>query len=212
MRRLLKEITVIPGVAGTCIFDKNEGVLCTELGVELPKNLTEQAGIHFVRLVQMGGVNKLQIKSAHFYFDRYAVVGLPLEKGEILLVVCDSQVNCSLVATTAAMLVEDRRDELEKPLLPLAEQGKGSGPSAPASAARHEIGDELRPLLREIEEALAKAIGPVAGLVMADYLNMWREDGPAAHVRLPELIAMLVSEIDNAGLAREFRFQLKHLL
>ena len=211
MRRLLKEISVIPGVSGTCIFDKNEGAVCTELGAELPINLTEQVGIHFVRLVQMGAVNKLRIKSAQFRFDRYAVVGFPLEKGEILLVVCDSQANCSLVATTAAMLVEDRRGELAKPLLPSKELEQGIGRSAPDSAALHEIGDELRPPLREIEEALARAIGPVAGLVMADYLNIWREDGPADPVRLPELINMLVSEIDNAGLAREFQSQLKHL-
>jgi hypothetical protein len=211
MRRLLKEISAIPGVSGTCIFDKNEGAVCTELGAELPLNLTEQVGIHFVRLVQMGGVHKLRIKSAHFRFDRYAVVGLPLEKGEILLVVCDSQVNCSLVATTAAMLVEDRRDELAKPVLPPKAQDQGLGRSAPAGAALPEIGDALRPPLREIEEALARAIGPVAGLVMADYLNMWREDGPAAPARLPELITMLVSEIDDAGLAREFQSQLDHL-
>jgi hypothetical protein len=212
MRRLLKEISVIPGVTGSCIFDKIEGVVCTELSAELPKNLTGQVGIHFVRLVQMGGMNKLQIKSAHFRFDRYSVVGFPLEKGAILLAVCDSQANCSLVTTTAAMLVEDMRDELEKPSSP--QEHRRDDPARPESAnlAVSGISDELRPFLRKIEEALATAIGPVALLVVADYFNRWRENGPADPGRLPELIEMLVSEIEDKGLAREFKGQLDHIL
>lgn len=211
MRKLLKEIAVIPGVTGSCIFDKNEGAICTELEADLPKNLTEEVGIHFVRLVQMGTMNKLHIKSAHFRFDRYAVVGLPLEKGAILLAICDAQANCSLVATTAAMLVEDMRDELARPLLESEDSGRGEvRPTAIDTA--NEIETELRPHLREIEEALATAIGPVAAMVMADYLNKWRERGPAEPARLTELISMVGGEIDDALLSQEFKAHLKHLL
>ena len=211
MRKLLKEISVIPGVTGSCIFDKNEGAICTELEADLPKNLTEEVGIHFVRLVQMGAMNKLHIKSAHFSFDRYAVVGLPLEKGAILLALCDAQANCSLVATTAAMLVADMRDELTKPLLEPEDSGHGQvRPTAFAPA--NEIDTELRPHLKEIEEALATAIGPVAAMVMADYLNRWREKGPAEPARLTELISMLGGEIDDTLLSQAFKTHLKHLL
>jgi hypothetical protein len=211
MRRLLKEISVIPGVTTSCIYDKHKGVLCTGPGAELPENLTGQVGIHFVRLIQMGGMNKLQIKAAHFRFDRYSVVGLPLEKGAVLLAVCDSQANCSLVTTTAAMLVEDMRDELEKPSWPRENMTDDARPAS-GNLIPGGIGDELPPLLKEIEEALAKAIGPVALLVVADYLNRWREKGPADPARLPELIEMLLNEIEDHGLAREFKSQLSHFL
>ena len=212
MRRLLKEIAVIPGVTGSCIFDKNEGAVCTELQSDLPKNLTEEVGIHFVRLIQMGGMNKLDITSAHFRFDRYSVVGLPLEKGAILLAICDSLANCSLVATTAAMLVADMRDELGKPSLPPEARGGGAAQPVSIAGGGGEMSAELRPHLREIEDALATAIGPVAAMVMADYLIKWRETGPADPGRLPELISMLGGEIDDAGLSREFKTHLKHLL
>lgn len=210
MRKLLKEISVIPGVTGSCIFDKSEGAVCTELNSDLPKNLTEQVGIHFVRLMQMGGMNKLQIKSAHFRFDRYSVVGLPLEKGAVLLAVCDAQANCSLVAATAGMLAEDMRDELEKPLLPPSAEESGSAQSLPMAGT--EIGTDLRAHLKEIEEALATAIGPVAAMVMGDYLGKWRENGPASPERLAELINMVAAEIDDPGLTQEFKAHLQHLL
>lgn len=210
MRKLLKEISVIPGVTGSCIFDKSEGAVCTELDAELPKNLTEEVGIHFVRLIQMGGMNQLQVKSAHFRFDRYSVVGLPLEKGAVLLAVCDAQANCSLVATTAAMLVEDMRHDLDKPSVQSV-ASEGSGARATSLPAAVSIDPELGTVLQEIEEALATAIGPVATMVMADYLSRWQEKGPAGPARLPELITMLAAEIDDAALAKEFNDHLQHL-
>ena len=103
MRRLLKEISVIPGVSGSCIFDKSAGALCSEFKADLPADLTESVGIHFVRLVQMGTMNKLNIKSAHFRFDKYSVVGLPLDTGAILLAICESDANCSLFPTAATL-------------------------------------------------------------------------------------------------------------
>ena len=88
MRKLLKEISIIPGVTGSCIYDKTDGALCFEFKAGLPVDLTENVGIHFIRLIQMGSMNNLNIKSAHFRFDRYSVVGLPLDTGAILLAIC----------------------------------------------------------------------------------------------------------------------------
>jgi hypothetical protein len=115
MNNLLKEISVIPGVRATCIFDRQAGMVCAEFDTGFPEEQTEQVALHFFRLVQMAGINQLNIKSTNFRFDRYTVVGFPLEKGTVLLTVCDAQANCSLVATTATMLIDDLLLELGKP-------------------------------------------------------------------------------------------------
>ena len=206
MRKLLNEISVIPGVSGSCIFDKNDGALCADLDKDLPRDLTENVGIHFVRLMQMGSMNKLNIKSAHFRFDKYTVVGMPLHTGAILLTICDAEANCSLVATTAAMLANDMRNELEKPLV------SASAEAPPAAEVDGGVNREVQSHFEEIESALAAAIGPVAGMVMSDYVNKWKESGPSDASRLPELVNMLADEIGDAGLAEEFRGQVRHLL
>jgi len=213
MRKLLNEIAVIPGVIGSCIFDKMEGALCTVLDADLPKDFTESVGIHFVRLVRMGAMNKLEIKSAHFRFDRYTVVGIPLDTGAILLTICEAHANCSFVATTAAMLAADLREELEKPS------------AAPPPSSKHDnvqleqeyiadeaVEEDLSDQFEEIQNALAGAIGPLADMVMPDHINKWRQGGAAAKSRLPELVEQLVEEIGDAGLADEFEKQIKHLL
>lgn len=212
MRKLLKEISVIPGVSGSCIFDKNEGAVCSEMDEHLPHDLTENVGIHFVRLMQMGAMNNLAISSSHFRFDRYSVVGLPLDKGAILLAICDSQANCSLVATTAAMLVEDMRSELNG-TEGTSTNGFAAAPTGATKTPATGTGDaELDASLKEIEEALVAAIGPVAGMVLGDYLEKWRDAGPVQASRLSELIDMLAEEIGDAGLSKEFKQQIQHLL
>lgn len=215
MRKLLKEISVIPGVTGSCIFDKTAGALCSDFKADLPVDLTESVGIHFVRLVQMGLMNKLNIKSAHFRFDRYSVVGLPLDTGAILLAICESDANSSLVATTAAMLAEDMRGDLtsagQEPESDShgKEEVSGDGPAIPAE----QDGDSaVTSQLEDIESALAGAIGPVAGMVMPDYINRWCQDGAADVSRLGELINMLIEEIGDDRLAKEFKVKINHFL
>lgn len=213
MRKLLKEISVIPGVSGSCIFDKTAGALCSDFKAHLPIDLTENVGIHFVRLVQMGLMNKLNIKSAHFRFDRYSVVGLPLDTGAILLAICESDANCSLVATTAAMLVEDMRDELTSSGQESNRQNEGKESNDESETSFEQWDDStVKSQLEEIESALAGAIGPVAGMVMPDYINRWRQNGSVDASRLGELITSLVEEIGDDGLIKEFKSQIKHFL
>ena len=114
MRKLLQEISVIPGVTGSCIFDKKEGPLCSDLHPSLSKDRLQVVGIHLVRLMQMGTMAGLSITSSHFRFDKYTVIGIPLDIDAVLLTVCDAQANCSLVATSAVMLAADMREELDR--------------------------------------------------------------------------------------------------
>ena len=209
MRKLLQEISVIPGVTGSCIFDKKEGPLCKDLHPDLSEDLLRTVGIHLVRLIQMGKMSGLDVSSTHFKFDKYTVVGMPLDTGAVLLTICESHANCSLVATTAAMLAADMRDELER--------GVETTDERPATIAAQAVEEsegaaELQPLLNKMEDALASAIGPVAGVVLQDCLSKWRADGPEVPARLSELAAMLSEEIGDPGMIQEFTAKIEELM
>ncbi|HHD64270.1 MAG TPA: hypothetical protein ENK96_07920 [Desulfobulbaceae bacterium] len=208
MRKLLHEISVIPGVTGSCIFDKKEGLLCSDLHSGLSKKRLQIVGIHLVRLMQMGTMAGLSITSSHFRFDKYTVIGIPLDIDAVLLTLCDAQANCSLVATSAVMLATDMREELDRGISATEETGNEN------KIIADDNGDEtfIQLLYDEIEQALAGAIGPVAGVVMQDYLVKWKQRGPATPDRLPELAQMLEQEIGKIELAREFSEKIKALL
>jgi hypothetical protein len=201
MRKLLNEISVIPGVKGSCIFDKKEGPLCKDLHPTLSEDLLQTVGIHLVRLIQMGAMSNLSIKSVHFRFDKYTVVGMPLDTGAVLLTICEAHANCSLVATTAAMLVADIREEMESGVHSPEPEEVLEKDAVQVEAASN---TELQPLFDKIEDALAGAIGPIAGMIIQDYINKWRAAGPEVPARLSELATMLAREIGDPELEKEF--------
>jgi len=209
MRNLLQEISVIPGVTGSCIFDKKDGPLCKDLHPTLSEELLQTVGIHLVRLIQMGTMAGLNIQSSHFRFDKYTVVGIPLETGAVLLTICEAQANCSLVATTAAMLAADMREELRQGVTSV-DQGESE---KEVDMALDESDDaDMKSLYEEVEQALASAIGPVAGVVLQDYLIKWKQIGPAIPARLAELTQMLEEEIGDSELAQDFSERIKTIL
>lgn len=205
MHKLLNEISVIPGVAGSCIFGKDRGVICKKLTGKLPQDTTDNVGINFIRLLQMAGMNDLEIKSAHFRFDRYWLIGTPLDKEVILLIICDLQANSSLISSTAAMLAEDLRKRLQQPAA-----GEQEGRVQSEDFAE-DAGSDLHKNYTEIEETLTAAIGPVAKMVMSECMYKWKQEGAESARRLPELLHILIEEIEDPNLVAEFKSRLQHL-
>ena len=198
MKKLLQEIAVIPGVAGSCIFDKNKGPLCNDLNPDLSKDLLQTIGTHLVRLIQMGGMSDMKVKSVNFRFDKYSVIGMPLKEGSALLTICESQANCSLVATTAALLAADMRDKMDE------KDHAAETDQETKDSARI----DLQPTYIKIEQALTDAIGPVAGILMQDYIEKWKKSGPESTDRLAELTSMLAQEIGDQILIKAFTSKL----
>ncbi|RUM39620.1 MAG: hypothetical protein DSY70_05395, partial [Desulfobulbus sp.] len=173
MRKLLNEISVIPGVSGSCIFDKKDGPLCKDLHPSLSEDLLHTVGIHLVRLLQMSSMSSLQVKSIHFRYDKYALVGMPLDTGVVLMTICEAHANCSLVATTASMLAADMREDLSRGI-----NKPDIEAVTPDSEFVQEDDLELQLMYTEIEGVLAASVGPIAGMIMQDNLDKWRAAGP----------------------------------
>ena len=209
MPDVFKEIAVLPGVAGSCLFSRSRGNLSSDLPDYFAENKVQEVAHHCARLMQMGAVAGLDLQILALAFDRFTLLAMPVDKETILLTVCEADSNCSLVATTISMLA----GELQSWLVQSA--AAPAGPAAtpqPAKKKQAAPEENLDPLLAGIGEALAFAIGPVAGLVLDDYVDRWREGGAAAKSRLAELAEMLVQEIDDAQLAADFRKRVAGLL
>ena len=213
MKKLIDEISVIPGVTGSCIFDKTEGPLCTDSAANLATDLLQTVGTYLIRLLKMGKMTGFDVGSTHFRFDSCTVVGLPLESEAILLTICDNRANSSLVATTAGMLAAEMREELEREIVAGNQLDHALPPdSGVENLENDQVDTDIQTYLDQIEEALALTIGPIAGLVIHDYVNKWRQGGPAVSIRLFELVEMLTEEIDDLPLVAEFKSRVKGII
>lgn len=67
-----------------------------------------------------------------------------------------------------------------------------------------EYSHEMQEIFQEIEQALAGAIGPAAGMILHDYIEQWQGNGPVVAARIVELTTALVEEIGDPETAQEF--------
>lgn len=211
MKKLIDEIAVIPGVTGSCVFDKIEGPLCVDSDAGIATDVLKKVGSYLIRMMKMGGMNGLDITTSHFRLDSCSVVGMPLDSGSVLLTVCDTNANCSLIATTAEMLAADMREELDKEVNDERNAGGEGILEALEAIDNNMIDIDVQVHLNEMEEALADVIGPVAGIVIKNYIDKWQEEGPAVASRLRELAEMLATEISDASLVRQFRARVQEM-
>lgn len=70
---------------------------------------------------------------------------------------------------------------------------------------------ELRAPLTKIENNLAQYIGPVAGLVFQDSVEVWAKNCTPSLEHLPELVTMMAKEIDDGGDREDFIESLKNI-
>lgn len=212
MKKIIDEISVIPGVTGSCIFDKQEGPLCSDSEETVAVDVLRKVGAYLIRMMKMGSKSGLDITTTHFRLDNCSVVGIPLDSGSILLTVCDTKANCSLVATTAEMLAADMREELEREVTVERVSGEEGILEVLDLIDNNRVDYELQGYFERVEEALAMTIGPVASIVIKDHIDKWKQQGPAVTTRLDDLTEMLAEEIGEAALARDFRTQVARLL
>ncbi len=206
MWNLVQEIFTMPGVAGACVFDKKGGQLCGKGHEKLSVGLLDTLGLHTARLFQMGKMSGLGINMAQFVFDRYAVLAQSTSSGDFFLVLCAAHADCPQIAQTISTRIAA---SLPVELEPVAEASEESSVQAPEPEV---CPAHLQVMLDKIEQALAGAIGPVAGMVMHDYIDLWQQSGPAVPARLVELTNMLVDEIGEPEAAQDFVAQIEQII
>ncbi|OGR07868.1 MAG: hypothetical protein A2511_11555 [Deltaproteobacteria bacterium RIFOXYD12_FULL_50_9] len=130
-------------------------------------------------------------------------------------------------ARLASTLPVAAPSQIEEPLLPqdqepltLPSEVSDTEPSAPAaeSAAPANLAIDLEALLTtgelaeplaKMQDALARAIGPFAKIIMRENLEKWTKGGAANRERLSDLADLLAVEIGNSKLEIQFRSEIR---
>ena len=206
MKDVLSEIDVLPGVVGSCLYNKERGRICSGL----PPSFTEESVLtianRVTRLVQMGGMVDMDVQTIALRYDKYTIMTMPVDTETLLVIACESRSNCSLIATTISMLAGELQGRLAKEF--------ASGPESKEVAGKPDDGIEAEKtasLLKKVRGALAFVVGPMADMVFDDNVALWTQKKPAASSRLPELIELLAGEIDDES-AAEFKKKVNEVL
>ena len=199
MKDVLKEIDVLPGVVGSCIYSKERGQVCSGL----PPSFTDESILtianRVTRLVQMGVMVDMDVQTIALRYDMYTIMAMSLDGDTLLLIACESRSNCSLIATTISMLAGELQSRLAKDSTPSPDRKETTGKAGDGNEA-----ERTASLLKQVRGALAFVVGPMADMVFDDNVALWTQKKPAGMSRLPELIEMLAGEIGDDS-AAEFK-------
>ncbi len=215
MDSLLKEINMLPGVFGCFVYTGNQELAAAKLPPIFKGNTIKTMGNLLTRTIKMGAMANLDIEAIEFKFDVSLIIVKPLEQGAILVMVCEPAVNKSLINMTTTMLIGDIQATINKGPMQ-AQKSHTQAATAPRQKQpkKHEaeIDAVLAPILESIKDALAYAIGPIAGQIMLATIETWAQQGPTSKQQLPSLATLLCEEINDTELEKEFMIQIKSLL
>ncbi|MBU0943257.1 MAG: hypothetical protein KJ804_21175 [Proteobacteria bacterium] len=216
MDSLLQEITMLPGVLGCFVYSGEQQIAGSKMPPIFKENSIKTIGSLLARTIQMGNIAQLNFSAIEFKFNESLLIVNPMAKGALLVIICEPRVNKSLIAMTMGMLTADIETAMAKNLVaPVPQQAVTTthpapsthqSPPAPAQAPAREadIDAHLASILEQIKEALAMAIGPIAGPVMKESIELWAQQGTTSPKNLPTLAVLLCKEINDQELEKEF--------
>jgi predicted regulator of Ras-like GTPase activity (Roadblock/LC7/MglB family) len=208
MKTVLQELTILPGVVGSCVVMGDGRVLAFSLPVFFTEGMAVESGSKMRRMMQMAAVKGLSPQIMSIRYDKYTVLALPINDEAILLTLCGSGNDTSLIATTCVVLQPDLEKKLNAALEgKKQDQTGGAKPEAPA-----ESNEEIEKALALIKKSLFETIGPVADMVYAECVQRWTENANADMGRMFELLACISQEIDSSELFTEFKGKIVSLL
>ena len=219
MDLLLQEITMLPGVLGCFVFNGKQRVL---LGSKMPpifkENNLQIIGSLLTRTVQIGSMAMLLLKEIEIRYNESLLIIKPLPKETLLVIVCEPNANKSLINMTSGMLAKDIAQFITQTVAapPVSPQATRRPPlqkqTLPKKAVLPQeavIDNKLATTLEQVKNALAMAIGPIAGPVMKDSIELWAKQTKPSFSSLTTLTKLLCKEINDSTLEKEFMAAVK---
>lgn len=223
MQNLLEEITISPGVMGSCVYSTERGILASNLPTVFNPDIQKRIAGILHRIFRLNETIKLDVNSYEIQYDEALILVKRLCDASSLVVICDPDANIHLVNMSISVLTADLLNlikECENEQQPETELEYESVPERPEpETSTHEAADAVNVIndlmvdeMSILRKALAKCIGPIAAMTLEDEVEKWLEQGLPTKERLSELAENLLREIDNSTAQKEFMSDVKSIL
>jgi len=225
MQDLLKEVKNIQSVMGSYVHINGS----RDIHSDLPKifmSKVQEIGEVFDRVIKVNLATNMHANMIEFKFDEAMIFLRPIDQDSCLITFCETDINKKTLNMTTGMLANDLKKAVEqirkgggKKVIP---PPPSQNPPAEAPKAKSEPktvdvnkiihAGPLAKTFQGFQDSLALAIGPISEMVVKDNVEIWARNGECSQGRLPELVEMLVKEIDDPSLEAEFKLAVKKFL
>jgi hypothetical protein len=223
MKDLLQEIKMLQGVVGVFVYTRDLGVIAMDVPPTFSEPALDRIG-SFVKaffgnqVTLSRDVISLEVKNEESLF-----LYKKIDDNGTLVTICDAKVSMPLVNMTTSMLLAELKAaadlvtvkpsyaELNVAARTVAQPASVKTPAAVSPAAPAVDVDKLMKegpfasIAAKLEDAMARAIGPIGSMVVRDCLEKWLQGGSPSKNRFNELLGLLVKEIGDSQLEDEFK-------
>lgn len=176
MKQAIDDFKAIPGVVGACLFGTQEGLLqCNLPGMFKPEKLTA-VGQQLAKLLAAGRMSLNDMQDLSLHYDESVIIARELRKGLIVFVLCDPSFNQNLLTMSLNLLQDELREHADTPatVVPAAAEMAPAEKVETGAAAPAPPLDNLK-LKTQLKEALAKVMGPMAGIIVDEIYADWSQ-------------------------------------
>ncbi len=220
MKNLLEEIKASPGVLGACVYSSKKGIIGSNLPATFNSEQQQRITSILHRVFRLNDAAKLDVNAYEIQYDEALLMARRLDTEATLVVVCAPDVNVPLVSMACGMQSSELLEEIaahqdgtsQSPTPPAAEPATAQAPQQSKQTPAEVLKGPLADKLAGIKRALAKCIGPVAGMALDGALKTWLEKGEPTEERLTDLAELLLPEIDDDNEKATFVHEVKELL
>jgi len=200
MQTFLKEIKATPGVLGSSIYTTKKGIIATNLPEVFKDDAQKRIGSILQRIFKLNETVMLDVNSFEIQYDEALLLVKRLCSDSALIIICEPDAKVHLINMTVSMLTTEMLNSMENcEKIPTVQQ-----PQDPEEVLTGPLAQDLA----QIKRALAKRIGPVAGITLKKAIKEWLKTGKPDKSSLKNLIEILLLEIDGdeakQGFVEEF--------
>lgn len=214
MDTVLKELASTPGLEGAFVYHAKGGILGNTLPPTFKPSRIQAIGRALSKIHTAGCMNFPDLSDITLSFEESTIFVRDLPEKAWVVLLGGPTFNVNLAALSLHVIMEDLQDALaqrvSEPIaaLPAAGLVRKAAISPEALMESQALG----PVLQGMHAALAKIVGPMAGIIFMECLERWAEEADPLHENLPKLITLLVQETGDAENAASYRKLVEPLL
>ncbi|MCK5825997.1 MAG: hypothetical protein KAG93_03100 [Desulfuromusa sp.] len=204
MQTFLDEIKATPGVLGSSIYTTEKGVIATNLPEIFKANAQARIGSILQRIFKLNETVMLDVNSFEIQYDEALMLVKRLCNDSALIIICEPDAKVHLINMTVSMLTTEMLNSMENcEKIPTVQ---------PPKDPEEVLTGPLAADLAQIKRALAKGIGPVAGITLKKAIKEWLKTEEPSKASLKSLTGILLQEIDDEKSKQGFLHDINKLI
>jgi len=214
MDTVLNELASTPDLKGAFVYQAQKGILGNTLPTIFKPSKVQAIGKVLSKIHAAGCMNFPDLSDITLSFDESTIFVRDLPGAALVALVGGPTFNVNMAALSLHLVMEDLKHALAQgdrgpaAVLPAAE------PAPKAAVSPEELMESrtLGPVLQGMHAALAKIVGPMAGIIFMECLERWAGEVEPRRENLSRLLALLVQETGDTANEASYRKLVEPLL